>query len=93
MGSMMFGQMAPGISVLGVARGAAVEVFEVLDRVPPIDSSSQSGLKPERVEGHVVFDSVGFRYVSVAVAVVAPERCILMPNRFVLHSCLSKKHV
>lgn len=65
MGSMMFGQTAPGIAALGVARGAAVEVFEVLDRVPPIDSSSEKGLKPANVEGQVVFDSVGFSYVSV----------------------------
>ncbi|CBJ28571.1 conserved unknown protein [Ectocarpus siliculosus] len=62
MGSMMFGQTAPGIAALGVARGAAVEVFEVLDRVPPIDSSSEKGLKPANVEGQVVFDSVGFSY-------------------------------
>ena len=64
MGSMMFGQTAPGIAALGTARGAAVEVFETLDRVPPIDSSSPEGAKPEKVEGHVVFDSVGFSYVS-----------------------------
>ncbi|CAN0574728.1 unnamed protein product, partial [Ectocarpus sp. 12 AP-2014] len=62
MGSMMFGQTAPGIAALGVARGAAVEVFEVLDRVPPIDSSSEKGLKPANVEGQVVFDNVGFSY-------------------------------
>ena len=65
MGSMMFGQTAPGIAALGAARGAAVEVFETLDRVPPIDSSSTEGSKPEKVEGHVVFDSVGFSYVSL----------------------------
>lgn len=65
MGSMMFGQTAPGVAALGVARGAAVEVFETLDRVPPIDSSSDEGLKPEKVEGRVVFDSVGFSYVSL----------------------------
>lgn len=62
MGSMMFGQTAPGIAALGTARGAAVEVFETLDRVPPIDSSSTEGSKPTKVEGHVVFESVGFSY-------------------------------
>ncbi|CAM9424479.1 unnamed protein product [Ascophyllum nodosum] len=62
MASMMFGQTAPGIAALGTARGAAVDVFETLERVPPIDSSSDEGLKPEKVEGHVQFDSVGFSY-------------------------------
>ena len=63
--SMMFGKTAPGLAALGAARGAAVEVFETLERVPPIDSSSKEGLKPEKVEGQVVFDSVGFSYVSL----------------------------
>ena len=65
MASMTLGQTAPGVAALGVARAAAVEVFETLERVPPIDSSSKEGLKPEKVEGQVVFDSVGFSYVSV----------------------------
>lgn len=60
----MFGQTAPGVAALGIARGAAVEVFDTLDRVPPIDSSSDNGLKPTRVEGHVEFQQVGFSYVS-----------------------------
>ncbi len=63
-GAMMLGQTAPGISAISVARGAAVEVFETLDRVPPIDSSSEEGLKPDKVDGQVVFHGVGFSYVS-----------------------------
>lgn len=63
-GAMMLGQTAPGISAVSVARGAAVEVFETLDRVPPIDSSSEEGLKPDKVDGQVVFHGVGFSYVS-----------------------------
>ncbi|CAM9323468.1 unnamed protein product [Pylaiella littoralis] len=62
MGAMMLGQAAPGITAVGVARGAAAEVFQTLDRVPPIDSSSKEGLRPEKVEGRVVFDNVGFSY-------------------------------
>eukprot|EP00752_Nemacystus_decipiens_P011582 g10286.t1 len=61
-GAMMLGQTAPGITAISVARGAAVEVFETLDRVPPIDSSSPEGLKPGGVDGQVVFHSVGFSY-------------------------------
>ena len=40
-----------------------MDVFETLERVPPIDASSDEGLKPEKVEGHVQFDSIGFSYV------------------------------
>ncbi|CAM9784749.1 unnamed protein product, partial [Ectocarpus sp. 12 AP-2014] len=62
MGAMMLGQTAPGITAVGIARGAAVEVFETLERTPPIDSSSKDGLKPDKVEGKVVFHTVGFSY-------------------------------
>lgn len=64
-GAMMLGQTAPGITAISVARGAAVEVFDTLERVPPIDSSSKEGLKPSTVEGQVVFHMVGFSYVSL----------------------------
>ena len=69
-GAMQVGQAAPGFTALSVARGAAVEVFETLERVPPIDSSSKEGLKPEKVEGQVALDSVGFSYVSLLCPVV-----------------------
>lgn len=64
MASMMLGQTAPGITALGLARSAAVEVFKTTDRIPPIDSAAEDGLKPSVVKGHVMFDSVGFSYVS-----------------------------
>lgn len=66
MGSMMFGQTAPGITALGLARTAAVDVFKTTERDPPIDSFSEEGLKLDSVKGHVKFESVGFSYVSDA---------------------------
>lgn len=60
----MFGQTAPGITALSLARLAAFEVFEITGRIPVIDSLAEDGEKPQRVEGHVVFDKVGFSYVS-----------------------------
>lgn len=64
MGAMYFGQTSPGFLALGVARAAAVEVFETTDRVPPIDSSSEEGLKPTSVKGHIEFNGLEFCYVS-----------------------------
>lgn len=63
MGSMMFGQTAPGVTALGLARAAAVGVFQTTDRVPVIDSAAEDGEKPQTVKGHVKFDEVGFSYV------------------------------
>lgn len=72
MSSMMFGQTAPGVTALGVARAAAVEVFQTTERIPPIDSSSTEGLTPQRVQGHVQFERVAFSYVSSRFTPVLP---------------------
>lgn len=56
---MTLGQMTPGLSALGLAREAGYAVFETLDRVPPIDSSSPEGEKPS-VEGRLEFREVRF---------------------------------
>lgn len=69
MGALMFGQVAPGVTALSIARGAAVDVFKTIERVPTIDSSSDKGLKPESVKGLVKFKSVGFSYVSTVIRV------------------------
>lgn len=64
MGAMYFGQTSPGFLALSIARTAAVEVFETTDRVPPIDSSSEEGIKPNSVKGHIEFNGLEFCYVS-----------------------------
>lgn len=43
------------------ARVASAHVFELLDCVPSIDSSSKDGLKPS-IGGHIVFSNVKFSY-------------------------------
>lgn len=65
-GVMCIGKSARGIVALSVARSAATDVFEIIDRIPSVDSSSQDGLKLASVKGRVRFNCVGFRYVSIA---------------------------
>ncbi|CAM9485577.1 unnamed protein product [Ectocarpus sp. 12 AP-2014] len=81
LGTMMIGQTAPGVATLNVARGAAVEVFQTLDRVPPIDSSSTEGLKHDKVDGQVVFDAVGFSYPARPNDVVYSSLSLDVPVR------------
>ena len=64
MGAMQIGQAAPYIEALSIARGAAANIFSILDRVPPIDSRSQSGLRVDGLNGDVVFEKVAFNYPS-----------------------------
>ena len=39
---------------------AAARIFRILDRVPPIDSSSAKGTKPKECRGEVVLKDVHF---------------------------------
>ena len=52
-------QLAPDI---GKARIAAAAIFRLLDRVPPIDSSSGAGRAVDHVDGRLDADSLEFAY-------------------------------
>ena len=60
-----FGLMAPGIQAINLGRQAAVDVFDVINRDPPIDASStESGLTPKSFEGGLELRKVFFNYPS-----------------------------
>ena len=63
-GAMQIGQAAPYMEAFSVARGAGATIFSVIDRVPPIDSSSEAGKKLDKVQGNISFDKVHFNYPS-----------------------------
>ena len=64
MGAMQVGQAGPYVEAFAVARSAASMIFHVIDRVPPIDSSSNEGKKPALLEGDIEFRNVKFNYPS-----------------------------
>ena len=61
---MQIGTTAPYFEAITVARGAAASVFDVIDRKPPIDSSSNEGKKLPEVKGVISFKNVVFKYPS-----------------------------
>lgn len=61
-GAMAIGQASPNIATFAAGRGAAAVIFEVIDRASEINSLSEEGLVPERVQGSIKFDNVGFAY-------------------------------
>ncbi|KAK3257511.1 hypothetical protein CYMTET_33405 [Cymbomonas tetramitiformis] len=63
-GGMAFSQIGPAMEAVMKGKIAAYEVFELIDRVPPIDSSSEEGLKPVRCMGEVELRAVHFHYPS-----------------------------
>jgi ATP-binding cassette subfamily B (MDR/TAP) protein 1 len=63
-GSASLAQLAPQIDAVSNGRAAAAKLYETIDRIPDIDSSDPGGLRPEKVEGHITFESVKFNYPS-----------------------------
>ncbi|XP_022240474.1 multidrug resistance protein 1A-like, partial [Limulus polyphemus] len=62
MGAMNMGQASPYLEAFAIARGAAGMIFEIIERIPLIDSSSETGEKPATLEGNVEFHNVHFSY-------------------------------
>ncbi|CAN0108013.1 unnamed protein product, partial [Discosporangium mesarthrocarpum] len=60
-GAMGMGQMSPGLTALTLAKQAGYGVFEVIHRVPVIDSFSKEGEQP-KIEGRLDFEEVDFSY-------------------------------
>ncbi|QRV90352.1 ABC transporter transmembrane region [Ceratobasidium sp. AG-Ba] len=65
MGSFCLALLAPEQQAVSQARGAAAKLFETIDRVPSIDSLSDSGLAPETAgPGKIELRNVEFNYPS-----------------------------
>uniref|UniRef100_UPI004038F499 ATP-binding cassette sub-family B member 5 n=1 Tax=Callospermophilus lateralis TaxID=76772 RepID=UPI004038F499 len=62
--SYCIGAAAPHFETFSIARGAAFNVFQVIDKKPSIDNFSTIGYKPECIEGTVEFKNVSFNYPS-----------------------------
>lgn len=61
-GAQNMGLTSPHLEAFAVARGSAAAIFQVLDRVPTIDSLSKEGRRLESVKGEIEFKDVEFRY-------------------------------
>ncbi|XP_009905550.2 ATP-binding cassette sub-family B member 5 [Dryobates pubescens] len=63
-GAFSLGQAAPNLESVANARGAAYEVFQVINKKRLIDSSSKEGYKPDRLIGEIEFRNIHFSYPS-----------------------------
>ncbi|XP_044802489.1 ATP-dependent translocase ABCB1 isoform X2 [Bubalus bubalis] len=63
-GAFSIGQASPNIEAFANARGAAYEVFKIIDHKPNIDSYSNTGHKPDNIKGNLEFRNVHFHYPS-----------------------------
>ncbi|KAM7316115.1 hypothetical protein ACRRTK_024795 [Alexandromys fortis] len=63
-GAFSIGQASPNIEAFANARGAAYEVFKIIDNKPSIDSFSANGHKPDNIKGNLEFRNIHFSYPS-----------------------------
>ncbi|KAI0061382.1 P-loop containing nucleoside triphosphate hydrolase protein [Artomyces pyxidatus] len=61
-GAFSLALMPPEMQAITQGRAAAAKLFQTIDSVPEIDSSSTAGLKPETVTGEITLENVGFNY-------------------------------
>nr|XP_039272613.1 ATP-dependent translocase ABCB1-like isoform X3 [Styela clava] len=58
------GAAGSNMEYISTAKVAGMKLFSVIERVPVIDIFSEKGIKPENMEGNVVFKNVEFSYPS-----------------------------
>ncbi|XP_069716416.1 ATP-binding cassette sub-family B member 5 [Phaenicophaeus curvirostris] len=63
-GTFSIGQAAPNLESVAKARGAAYEVYQIINKKRPIDSSSKEGYKPDKLIGDIEFRNIHFSYPS-----------------------------
>ncbi|KAG9035874.1 GTPase-activating protein [Tulasnella sp. UAMH 9824] len=63
-GAFSLSNMAPELQAVTMGQAAAAKLFLTIDRVPPIDSADEGGLKPTEIKGHITFENVVFNYPS-----------------------------
>lgn len=60
--SNKFGVSFPLLETFATARAAATKIYEIIDRIPPIDSSSIKGLVLNHIIGDIHFENIHFSY-------------------------------
>ncbi|KAK8850386.1 hypothetical protein IAR55_004304 [Kwoniella newhampshirensis] len=63
-GSFSMAMLTPELTAITKARSAAAKLFNTIDRVPSIDSSSTEGIRPDTIRGEISFEGVKFHYPS-----------------------------
>ncbi|NXI23338.1 MDR1 protein, partial [Sterrhoptilus dennistouni] len=63
-GAFSLGQAAPNLENVANARGAAYEVYKIINKKRLIDSSSKEGYKPDKLVGEIEFRNIHFSYPS-----------------------------
>lgn len=61
LGSISLMQVSPSLAAIATGRSAAYNIFETIDRKPPIDTDER-GLEPAGCKGSIELEDVHFSY-------------------------------
>ncbi|KFY08733.1 hypothetical protein V492_05961, partial [Pseudogymnoascus sp. VKM F-4246] len=78
-GAFSFGNVAPNIQAFTTATSAAAKIFNTIDRVSPLDSSNDDGLKLDHVEGTVELRNIKHIYPSRPEVTVMEDVSLVIP--------------
>ena len=59
-----FGNIFPLLETIMKGKGAAYRIYQIINRKPKIDGNDKKGIKPKKIEGHIEYRNVSFRYPS-----------------------------
>ncbi|KAK3117316.1 hypothetical protein LTR53_001433 [Teratosphaeriaceae sp. CCFEE 6253] len=78
-GAFALGNVAPNIQAFATSTAAANKIFATIDRVSPLDPTSEQGKKLEQVEGTIELRNVKHIYPSRPEVVVMEDVSLLVP--------------
>ena len=78
-GAFSFGNVGPNIQAFTTATSAASKIFNTIDRVSPLDSSSDDGIKLDHVEGTVELRNIKHIYPSRPEVTVMEDVSLVIP--------------
>lgn len=61
-GAQNLGLTSPHLEAFSSAKGSAISIFNIIDRIPEIDSLGKKGKKPKKMTGKIKFTNVTFCY-------------------------------
>jgi ATP-binding cassette, subfamily B (MDR/TAP), member 1 len=72
-GSYAIAQLAPRLQAFFNASAAAHNIFQIINRIPSIDSMDEGGQRPSDLKGNIKFDNVSFIYPSRPEGIYPPN--------------------